>query len=90
MRGYLVNHQTKLWGGIRADVYRNDPRTDQPTHTLSRFRTGDVGVAFDHFLPGIECRFDYVKQPYARTFGRSSPTCGPSATRINARGLRLA
>jgi len=114
MRGYLVNHQSKLWDGIRADVYRNDPyvwanpylwtfcHTNQRPRVeagmtilwmskdeggkyvcdlvfvveeilpfsvaLSRFRTRDVGLALDHFLPGIEYHFDYVRQPYARTF----------------------
>jgi hypothetical protein len=114
MRGYLVNHHSKLWDGIRADIYRNDPyvwadpylwtfcHTNQrprvdagmtvlwmskdedakyvcdlvfvvgevlPFHeALSRFRTRDRGIALDHFLPGIEYHFDYVRQTYARTF----------------------
>jgi hypothetical protein len=35
---------------------------------LHRFRQADAGVALDHFLPGIEYHFDYVKKSYAKTF----------------------
>jgi hypothetical protein len=25
MRGYVIHHKSKLYDGVRADLYRNDP-----------------------------------------------------------------
>ncbi len=114
MKGYLAHHYSKLWDGVRADVYRNDPyvwatpylwsfcHTGQrpkvePGMTvlwiskddenrfvcdlvfvvaeilpfaegLAGFRQTDDGVALDHFLPGIEYHFNYIRKSYAKTY----------------------
>jgi hypothetical protein len=114
MTGYLIHHHSKLWDGVRADLYRNDPyvwaapylwsfcHTNQRprvepgmtvlwiskddenrfvcdlvfvvaealsfTTGLERFLRTDRGIALDHFLPGIKYHYEYVKQPYAKTY----------------------
>lgn len=112
--GYLIHHHSKLWEGVRADLYRNDPyvwaspylwsfchtnqrpkvqpgmtvlwisKDDQGkfvcdlvfvvaevlpfTTGLERYLRTSRGVALDHFLPGIKYHYDYVHEPWAKTY----------------------